>query len=52
MVKPRVSADWSATKPIAMFSYTPRVQQVYTKAEVEHLFPVLLGLWILFNYHA
>ena len=47
MIKPRKSADWSATKPIAAFSCTPRVQEVHTKDEVEHLTPGLLGLGVL-----
>ena len=49
MINPRISADWSTTKPIAAFSCTPRVQEVHTKAEVVHLSPGLLGLGILFN---
>ena len=52
MINPRISAVWSTTKPIAPFSYTPRVQQVYTKAEVVHLTPGLLDLGVLFNCHA
>ena len=52
MINPRISADWSMTKPIAAFSYTPRVQEVNTKAEVVHLTPGLLGLGVLFNCHA
>ena len=32
------------TKPIALFSCTPGVQEVHTKAEVLHLTPGLLGL--------
>ena len=52
MINPRISADWSTTKPIAQYSCTPCVQQVHTKAEVVHLTPGLLGLGILFNYHA
>ena len=52
MINPRISADWSTTKPIAKFSCTPCVPQVHTKAEVVHLTPGLLGLWVLFNYHA
>ena len=44
MINPRISADWSRTKPIAPFSCTPRVQEVHTKAEVVHLTPGLLGL--------
>ena len=38
--------------PIAAFSCTPRVQEVHTKAEVVHLSPGLLRLWVLFNCHA
>ena len=52
MIIPRISANWSITKPIAAFSCTPRVQEVYTKAEVVHLTPGLLGLGVLFNSHA
>ena len=52
MINPRISAVWITTKPIALFSCTPRVQQVRTKAEVVHLTPGLLGLWVLFNCHA
>ena len=49
MINPRISADWSTTKPIATFSCTPRAQEVHTKAEVVQLTPGLLGLGILFN---
>ena len=52
MINPRISADWSATKPIEAFSFTPCVQIVHTKAEVVHLTPGLLGLGVLFNCHA
>ena len=52
MINPRVSADWSTTKPIAKYSCTPCVQQVHAKAEVIHLNPRLLGLGVLFTYHA
>ena len=52
MIKPRISADWSKTKPIAALSCTPRVQEVHNKAEVLHLTPALLGLGVLFNCHA
>ena len=52
MINPRISADWSTTKPIEAFSCTPRVQEVHTKAEVVHLTPGLLGLGVLFNCHA
>ena len=52
MINPRISADWSTTKPIAAFSCTPRVQEVHTKPEVVHLSPALLVLDVLFNCHA
>ena len=52
MINPRISADWSTSKPTAAFSFTQRVQEVHTKAEVVHLTPGLLGLGILFNCHA
>ena len=52
MIIPRISADWSTTKPIAPFSCIPSVPEVYTKAEVAHLTPGLLGLEVLFNCHA
>ena len=52
MINPRISADWSTTKPIAAFHCTPRVQEVHTKAKVVHLTPGLLGLGVLFNCHA
>ena len=52
MINPRISADWSTTKPIAAFSCTPGVQEVNTKYEVEHLTPCLLGLGVLFNCYA
>ena len=52
MINPRISTDWSTTKPIAKFSCTQRVQQVHTKAEVVHPTPGLLGLGVLFNSHA
>ena len=52
MINPRITAVWCTTKPIAPFSYTPCVQEVYTKAEVVHLSPGLLGLGVLFNCHA
>ena len=47
MINPRISADWSTTKPIAAFSCTLRVQEVHTKAEVVHLTLGLLGLGVL-----
>ena len=52
MINTRISADWSTIKPIAAFFCTPRVQEVYTKAEVVHLTPGLLGLGVLYNIHA
>ena len=52
MINPRISADWSTTKPIAPFSCTLRVQEVHNKAEVENLTPCLLGIGVLFNCHA
>ena len=52
MIKHRISADWSTTKPIAAFSCTPGVQEVHTKAEVVHLTPALLGLGVLCSSHA
>ena len=52
MINPRISAVWSSIKPIALFSCTSRVQEVYTKADVVHLTPGLLGLGVLFNCHA
>ena len=52
MFNPRISAVWSTTKQIALFSCTQRVEEVHTKAEVVHLTPGLLGLVVLFNCHA
>ena len=52
MMNPRISADWVTNKLIAAFSCTPRVQEVNTKAEVVHLTAGLLGLGVLFNFHA
>ena len=52
MINPRISAVWSTIKQIAQFSCTPRVQEVYTKAEIVHLTPGLLHLVVLLNYHA
>ena len=52
MINPRVSADWSTTKPIAEFSCTPRVQEVHTNSEVVHLTPSLLGCGVLFNFYS
>ena len=52
MINPRKSAVWITTKAIAPFSCTPCVQEVHTKAEVEHLTPGLLDLGALFNCYA
>ena len=52
MINRRISVDWSTTKQIAAFSCIPRVQKVYTKAEVVHLTPGLLGLGVLYSSHA
>ena len=52
MINPRISADWSTSKPIAAFSCTPGVQEVYTKAEVVHLTPGVLVLGVIFSCHA
>ena len=52
MINHRIFADWSTTKPIAVFSCTPCVQEVHTKAEIVQLTPGLLGLGLIFNYHA
>ena len=52
MINPRISSDWSTTKPIASFSCTQSVQVVHTKAEVEQLTPGLLGLRVIFKCHA
>ena len=52
MINPSISAVWNTTKPIALFSCTPRVKELQTKAEVVHLTPGLLGLGVLFNCHA
>ena len=52
MINPKISAVWSTNKPIAAFSCTLCVQEVHTKAEIEHLTPRLLGLGVLFNCHA
>ena len=52
MINPRISADWSTTKPIAAFSCTQSVQEVHTKADVVHPTPGLQGLGVFFNCHA
>ena len=50
MINHTICADWSTTKPIAAFSYTPGVQEVHTKAEAIQLTPGLLGFGVLFNF--
>ena len=52
MINRRISADWSTTKPIAALSCTQSVQEVHTKAEVEHHTPGLQGLGVIFNCRA
>ena len=52
MINPRISAVWSTTKEMAQFSCTPRVKEVYTKAEIVHLTPGLLDLVVLLNCKA
>ena len=52
MINPRISADWSTSKPIVAFSCTPGAQEVHTKAEVLHHTPGLLGLGVIFKCHA
>ena len=52
MINHRISVDLSTTKPIAAFSCAPRVQEVYTEAEVVHLTPGLLCLGVLYSSHA
>ena len=37
MIIPRISAEWSTTKPIVPFSGTPSVQEVHTIDEVVHI---------------
>ena len=52
MINPRISADWSTSKPIGAFSCTPRAQEVHTKDVDVHLTPGLLGLGVLYSSHA
>ena len=52
MINPRISADWSTSKPITAFSCTPGVQEVHTKAEVYTLPQGLLYLGVLLKCHA
>ena len=51
MINPRISSDWSTTKPIAAFSCTPGVQEVHIKADILQLTPGLQGLELIFNCH-
>ena len=51
MINPRVPADRSTTKPIAIFSCTRRLQEVHTKAEVVHTAIGLLGVRVILNSH-
>ena len=51
MINPRISAVWSTTQPIALFSCTPRVHEVHIKAEVVHPAIGLLGSGVIFNSH-
>ena len=51
MIIPRISAVWSTTKPIALFSCKPGVQEAHTKAEFVHPAIALLGLGVIFNSH-
>ena len=52
MINPRISADWSRTKPIAQFSCAPRVQEVHIKVEAVHPTPGHLGLGVIFATQA
>ena len=52
MINPRISAGWSTTKQIALFSCTPCVQEVHTIAEAVYLTFGLLVLGVLFNFQA
>ena len=44
MINPRISADWSTTKPIAAFSCTPRVQELFRFDFVAKLHKVQLRI--------
>ena len=52
MINPRISADWSTTKPIQLLSCKSRVQEVHTKVEVIHPTPGHLGLGVIITTHA
>ena len=52
MTNPKISEDWSTTKPITSFSCTPRVQEVHTNSEVVQPTPGQLGFGVIFNTHA
>ena len=49
MINPRISAVWNTTKPIALFSCTPGVQEVHSKSDVVQLTPGFLALGVLIN---
>ena len=51
MINPRISEVWITTNSIALFSCTPRVKEVHTKAEVVRPTIGLLGLVVIFNSH-
>ena len=51
MINPRISAEWSTTKPIQPFSCTPFVQEVQTKTG-RTPYPGHLGLGVIFNTQA
>ena len=50
MINPRISAEWSTTKPIAALSCTQRVQEVHTKADVFHLTHGIQGLGAIITH--
>ena len=51
MINPRISADWSTTKPIAAFSCTRGVQENAAIGLVVLQSAEILGLIILFAIH-
>ena len=52
MINPRISTDWSTTKPIAAIPCTPSVKEVHTKPDIVLLTPGLIDLAVIFNCHA
>ena len=52
MINSKISVDRSTTKPIALFSFTPRIKEVHTKSEVVHPTPGQFGLGVIFNTHS